>query len=223
MDPFTTVANLPTNSQGEITILPEHLDQNHKTIVDTIRMAYASVLEAGGALAVGSVTVESSTIVRAQGWMGVTLDGAMGVRCDDQTVDVSAVDTGIRMLLVIDVAAGELLSYNFVDADTAENLSHQLMAYPGRLRIIEGDNVNLPAASPDVLPIAELTRTGGGVTVDSLITTRPRPAAWIRARAVSTANRPSSPVTGDSVFDTTLGQPVWWDGSGWVDAGGAPA
>lgn len=28
---------------------------------------------------------------------------------------------------------------------------------------------------------------------------------------------------GEMYFDTTLGLPVWWDGSGWVDATGAPA
>ena len=39
----------------------------------------------------------------------------------------------------------------------------------------------------------------------------------------TTAQRPSSRPTGWMYFDTTLGQPIWWDGTAWVDAmGGDP-
>lgn len=62
------------------------------------------------------------------------------------------------------------------------------------------------------------------------------PPAWllwfeklrIRGGAVgdsgTTANRPTSNLyIGRPYFDTTLGQPIWYDGSGWVDATGASA
>lgn len=39
----------------------------------------------------------------------------------------------------------------------------------------------------------------------------------------TTANRPSSPNTGECYFDTTLGYPVWYTGAAWVDATGAGA
>ena len=35
-----------------------------------------------------------------------------------------------------------------------------------------------------------------------------------------TGSRPVSPVTGQRYFDTTLGQPIWYDGTNWVDAQG---
>ena len=35
-----------------------------------------------------------------------------------------------------------------------------------------------------------------------------------------TTDRPSSPAVGTSYFDTTLGQPIWYEGSMWVDANG---
>lgn len=38
-----------------------------------------------------------------------------------------------------------------------------------------------------------------------------------------TASRPGSPATGWMYFDSTLGKPVWYDGSGWVDATGTTA
>ena len=37
----------------------------------------------------------------------------------------------------------------------------------------------------------------------------------------STPSRPASPSVGTMYFDTTLGKPVWWKGSGWVDSAGA--
>jgi hypothetical protein len=52
---------------------------------------------------------------------------------------------------------------------------------------------------------------------------RPFVLGWIREyvyRAGATADRPASPVTGQMFFDTTLGTPIWWNGSNWIDASG---
>ena len=39
----------------------------------------------------------------------------------------------------------------------------------------------------------------------------------------TTANRPTSQrVVGQEYFDTTLGKPIWWKGSNWVDASQTP-
>src|SRR5690606_14256426 len=38
-----------------------------------------------------------------------------------------------------------------------------------------------------------------------------------------TSNRPGGVAVGTVYFDTTLGKPVWWTGSDWVDAMGDPA
>lgn len=37
----------------------------------------------------------------------------------------------------------------------------------------------------------------------------------------ASSSRPSSPYTGMCFFDTTLGKPIWWKGTAWVDATGA--
>ena len=36
----------------------------------------------------------------------------------------------------------------------------------------------------------------------------------------TTANRPRGSILGQFYFDTTLGQPIWWDGTSFVDASG---
>ena len=42
----------------------------------------------------------------------------------------------------------------------------------------------------------------------------------VTALAVSTTNRPANPSGGYSMFDTTIGKPIWWSGTKWVDATG---
>jgi hypothetical protein len=41
-----------------------------------------------------------------------------------------------------------------------------------------------------------------------------------RTESGTTANRPGTPSTGQRYFDTDLGQPIWYDGSSWIDANG---
>ena len=48
-----------------------------------------------------------------------------------------------------------------------------------------------------------------------------RPARTLGATG-TTAQRVTVRPTGFAFFDTTLGQPVWWDGGAWVDATGTP-
>ena len=38
--------------------------------------------------------------------------------------------------------------------------------------------------------------------------------------AGNTASRPATPVVSEQYFDTTLGHPIWWNGTAWVDATG---
>lgn len=35
-----------------------------------------------------------------------------------------------------------------------------------------------------------------------------------------TSLRPEKPATGDQYFDTTIGLPVWFDGTNWINAAG---
>jgi len=40
------------------------------------------------------------------------------------------------------------------------------------------------------------------------------------ARRGTTAQRPTGSVSGEDFFDTTIGKPIWWNGTVWVDASG---
>ena len=45
------------------------------------------------------------------------------------------------------------------------------------------------------------------------------PRKYVTMNGVS-ANRPTSSVIGQSYFDTSIGKPIWWDGTGFKDAAG---
>ena len=115
----------------------------------------------------------------------------------------------------------------------------------------QAGTVTFADASPSTLGENVLTSQGATFSQGYLTarTTRPTPstgvagarcfalndncwATWSGDRwmygegfAESTANRPdytsSAIYVGLSMFDTTLGKPIWWDGSDWVDATGS--
>lgn len=74
--------------------------------------------------------------------------------------------------------------------------------------------------------VVEVAPAGGSVDTSSIeggVVTLAVGTAG-RVPAVTTAGRPANPGRAAvHYFDTTLGQPIWWNGVAWVDAAGAPA
>lgn len=221
MASFTRTTDLPANSLGERTILQEHLDYNHAALALQVSLALRGLLEHGGTILAGSTTVENDTEVHVTGRAGILLDATAGVTISDQVIDLAPISSGIKCLVAAELEAGEIHTVAFTDVDTGQSLEHDMLVTPGRLVVIQGDVSDHPTAPLDVLPIARVTRGASVVTIDEILSVPPFAAAWIRARAVSTADRPTGALVGDSVFDTTLGHPIWWDGSDWVDAAGS--
>ena len=65
-----------------------------------------------------------------------------------------------------------------------------------------------------------------GAFTDRKVTDTPTDAISIVNRKYvtlngATASRPTSSVTGQRYFDTTIGRPVYWSGSTWVDGAGS--
>lgn len=172
--PYTEVATLEANSQGDRTILEAHLDQNHAVIVDVIERLTMAVFEEGGVVVPGTVTNPSAAQVRVQGRMGVSKDGKTLLAVGDATVDLASVSTGTKCLVVIRALAGATAQHNFTDATTGEALSHTLTSAWGALAVLEGDTSDYPALPDDCVPVAKVTKTGASsISLDSVITTEP--------------------------------------------------
>lgn len=172
--PYTDVSSLPTNSGGERTILEAHLDAAHGTIADVIEYLTQSVFSDGGVVVAGTVTNPEAAVVRVQGRLGVTSDCKTVLAVSDATVDLAAVATGTRCLIVIRAQAGATTDHTFTDPATGEVLVHTLLSRWGHLAAIEGDASNYPALPADCVPVVRVTKTGAAsLSLDSVITTEP--------------------------------------------------
>lgn len=88
--------------------------------------------------------------------------------------------------------------------------------------------LNLGHSKADVLAqvdAADVTARLTSAAVLALITKADVKAKLVQIEnnAYTTAARPTVTVAGTCIFDTTLGKPIWWNGSGWVDATGTTA
>ncbi len=77
--------------------------------------------------------------------------------------------------------------------------ANPLFSHPYKLNVTD-DSLELEGANS--IPLTELTKNITNQTIGT------------------TAERPASPRPNDMHFDTTLGYPVWYDGTNWVDATG---
>lgn len=174
--PYTRISDLPANSRGETTILAAHLDAAHATITDLTQFLIQALFSAGGVVIAGTVSNPSAALVRVEGRLGVSKDAKTVLAVTDQSVDLAAVATGIKCLVVIRAEAGSTTAHTFTDAATGESITHSLLSTWGRVAYIEGDSSNYPPTPDDCVPVAQVTKTGAAtLTLDSVITAAPTP------------------------------------------------
>jgi hypothetical protein len=176
--PYTPISSLPANSQGERTILTQHIDNNLSALADMIEGLLVAVFASGGVIIPGTVTNPSGATVRVQGRLAITEDGRGIVTVGDQSVSLEQVAVGTRCRVVITAAPGETTSHAFTDVDTQEALTHTMMRWLGRLEVREGDATNYPTIAPADAYVARVTRTSGGVTIDEIENPPPTPRGW---------------------------------------------
>lgn len=115
---------------------------------------------------------------------------------------------------------GDVVANGALYADQMKLSGNELLAKNGRA-------IRWGASSPEgsrdyPLGSLEIDGTNGLIyqkTTGAGSNTGWQPLQYVRA--AGTGSRPSNPPVGWCYFDTTLGHPVWWDGSQWVDATGA--
>jgi len=183
---FTKVKDLAANTNGDITVLTQHHDQSLDRIQEQVEGLSTSVFSKGGVLAPGTVTIEASTTVRVQGRTGL-VDGATAfVSCGDQSVDMSSLADDVKYRAVITAAIQVTNAYAFTDPDTGESITHNLVAYLGRLEVLTGDASTYPALPANALDVATLDKAGGVVSIAASQDETPTPRVgvfWLEASA----------------------------------------
>src|SRR5690606_20120904 len=103
-----------------------------------------------------TVTNPSAAIVQVVGRLGVSSDCKTFLAVGTSSVDLAAVATSTKCLVVIRAESGAATSYGFTDASTGESITHSLMTAWGRLAFLEGDSSDYPALPSDCVPVAEV-------------------------------------------------------------------
>ena len=85
-------------------------------------------------------------------------------------------------------------------------------------------NSDLPAyVAADITEIAKGVQIdGSGIVREVLITKKTdNTETVLHTLQIGSTSRPASPAVGCQFFDPTIGKPIWWNGTAWVDATGA--
>lgn len=165
---YNEIASLPANSNGARTILEEHLDVNNGVVATFLAALVKGTFSAGGVVDAGTITVEADDVtVTVQGRSGITDDLQAAVVVQDQSVDCSSLTDGNKGRVYISRELAEHIQVNFTDADTAEALSHSLGVVLGKLNVVEGDSSNYPALPPGSVPVAQISKASGVVSIDA--------------------------------------------------------
>lgn len=174
--PFTRAADLPANGQGQRTVLEAHLDLTKETLGSVVERLVEATFSSGGVVVAGTVTNPSAAVVQVVGRMGVSQDVKTVLAVGSQTVDLAAVATSTKCLVIIRAQSGGAQDFTFTDATTGEVIVHSIMTNWGHLDVVEGDATDYPALPADAVAVAEVTKTGAAtLTLDSVITAAPTP------------------------------------------------
>ena len=175
------IQDLPTNKNGERQLEPHHLDDNFAAQDDALLTTLGALFAAGGVAVPGIVTLTALNL-RVQGRTGITLDGRVPVHVDDQTLDLTPLAAGKGLVLMSTDPV--TIQRPYTDVVTGESLTDTMNVSAGRLSVIGAgqqgvmlDANGYPVAPSNTVPVAQVTRTAGGATLDSI----PNPALTIRA------------------------------------------
>ena len=175
------IQDLPTNKNGERQLEPHHLDDNFAAQDDALLTTLGALFAAGGVAVPGTVTL-TALALRVQGRTGVTLDGRVPLHVDDQTLDLTPLAAGKGLVLM--TTDPVTIQRPYTDVVTGESLTDTMNLSAGRLSVIGAgqqgvtlDAGGYPVAPSNTMPVAQVTRTAGGATLDSI----PNPALTIRA------------------------------------------
>lgn len=153
----------------------------------------------------GVFTLEGNGVLISAGtapMIKISAGTAMVLTClfgsEVQVPGSPAFDIGAGAIFIVGVYGPASLPDGFVQGDPTGTLLYQ--------------NLN---SAPTPLPT---TAAFAGTTIQNVL---------MGASCVDTATRPANPfgslLIGTMVFDQALGRPIWWSGTQWVDATGAPA
>lgn len=217
---YVKIADLPLSSTGKRRVLEFHLDDNHDALNLLIEILVTTLFEAGGPVVQGSFSLSGTVFSIDSLHAGITLDRNAAILAGSGTYDVGSVVDGKHRLVLAAIPTTATRTYT--DPETGETISDDMPTGWGVLQVVQGDTSDYPdIANHNMLPVIKFEMSSGSVSswgADADYV--PLLARTPRYRDGATADRPGNPIKGEMFFDTDLGKPIWYNGTGWVDATG---
>lgn len=202
---YKLLSTQPANSRGRRRVLEAHLDSPLGALAEGLENLALSLFGAGGVVAPGTISVAGSSLT-VSARLGVTLDGSAALASGGQTLDLFGVPEGNRIRAYLQAAP---IPQDTVvsDPDTGQALTHTTYLRLGVLAFAQG--AALPDCPQNAVPVAQLTRVAGGVTLDEVENPGPRLRKVLEGSA--TLDFPSITAGGaeELTFAVPGAQPGW--------------
>ncbi|GGN32230.1 discoidin domain-containing protein [Deinococcus daejeonensis] len=171
---YTTPVNtLAVNSSGERQLEAHHLDDNFAAQDNAIQAITRALFASGGVAKAGAVTLTGLNL-RVQDRVGVTLDTSAALHVTDLTLDLTTLPAGKGTVVM--TTDPVTVNRTYTDIVTQENLTDTMTVRLGRLLVVGAgasgvtlDASGYPVAPQNTVPVAHVTRTAGGATLDEVL------------------------------------------------------
>lgn len=171
---YTTPINtLAVNSSGERQLEAHHLDDNFAAQDNAIGAITRALFAVGGVAKAGTVTLTGLNL-RVQDRVGVTLDTSAALHVTDLTLDLTTLPAGKGTVVM--TTDPVTVNRTYTDIVTQESLTDTMTVRLGRLYVMGAgeagvtlDAQGYPVAPQNTVPVAHVTRTAGGATLDEVL------------------------------------------------------
>lgn len=171
--PYTDISSLP-GSAGVRRIKEYHLDRHAEALANQLEHLARFLFSVGGVAEPGTVTLTGYDL-SVQDRLALTNDARAVVYIEDETLALPmSPPTGTKIRAII-VASQKMTDPpdSYTDPVTTDLVLQPMSIGLGALTYIVGDTVTYPAIPPGGAPVAQLTRTAGGYTLDAIENTPP--------------------------------------------------
>jgi len=175
--PYTDISSLP-GSGGARRVKEYHLDRHAEALANQLEYLTRFLFSAGGIAEPGTVTLDGFDLT-VQDRLGLTQDAIAVVKISNETITLpSTPATGVKCRVVM-AAVPQLATPadSYTDPVTFELVTQPMSIGLGALLFLEGDATNYPGIPLAAAPVAQLTKTSTGYTLD-LVENPPPTFRW---------------------------------------------
>lgn len=176
--PYTPVASLPRDAQGNLYVNPWHIGDNLTYVQGMLERLSRSLAASGGVLLPGAVSLAGNTLTVTGPFLGISGDGKLPLLIDPDgagaTLNLNAGSPPAgKHTVCLRPLPRTTAAHTFLSPGTGESLTDTLTLTAGDLVLLVGTASAYPTLPGDAVPVANVTLTGAVWTLDAVLTAPP--------------------------------------------------